>query len=56
MHEGGPTEGHRKDYKSISREIPSWLSSATPDEFLVRLPLRECNFEIFFKSSLLFTE
>ncbi|OAY69353.1 Exocyst complex component SEC8 [Ananas comosus] len=34
MHEGGPTEGHRKDYKSISREIPSWLSSATPDEFL----------------------
>ncbi|XP_073010385.1 exocyst complex component SEC8 [Typha latifolia] len=42
MHEGGTFEGarspagegHIKDLKSVSREIPSWLSYATPDEFL----------------------
>lgn len=28
-------EGYAKDAKAISRQLPSWLSNSTPDEFLV---------------------
>lgn len=30
----GTSDGHAKDNRSISRQIPTWLSSATPDEFI----------------------
>ena len=30
-------DGHVKDIRSASRQIPTWLSHATPDEFIVRL-------------------
>lgn len=31
---GGTSDGHAKDIRSTSRQIPAWLSSATPDEFI----------------------
>lgn len=30
-------DGNMKDIRSVSRQIPVWLSHATPDEFIVRL-------------------
>ncbi|KAG0452197.1 hypothetical protein HPP92_025837 [Vanilla planifolia] len=32
--DGGTNDGHAKDIRSISRQTPTWLSSATPDEFI----------------------
>ncbi|XP_020575314.1 exocyst complex component SEC8 [Phalaenopsis equestris] len=32
--DGGTSDGHLKDTRSISLQIPSWLSAATPDEFI----------------------
>lgn len=28
-------EGHPRDVKTVSRQLPTWLSNSTPDEFLV---------------------
>lgn len=32
--DGGTSDGHAKDFRSISLQIPTWLSAATPDEFI----------------------
>ncbi|XP_020700999.1 exocyst complex component SEC8 isoform X1 [Dendrobium catenatum] len=32
--DGGTSDGQVKDVRGISRQIPTWLSSATPDEFI----------------------
>lgn len=31
------SDGNLKDVKSVSRQMPTWLSNSTPDEFLVRI-------------------
>lgn len=32
--DGGTSDGHGKDVRSISLQIPTWLSAGTPDEFI----------------------
>lgn len=52
--ESSAADGLTKDSKSSLWDVPAWLSSATPDEFLVSLLNFSLYFSVFNKSKHLF--